>query len=279
MKNENKNEILLETIKKLEIELEQKNILINKLTIKNNQSSTDALKSLNDLILINKIISHDLANPISIIQMCAEFISEQDIDEQTKSMIQRIERSATAMSNILKQSREIQAIFSGKKNLQLKAISFKDIINEIKFYFQAKLSEKNIQLVIDSEVDLDTTIETDKEILIQNILNRIIDNSIKYSHQNSSIFLKIKSDSNKYIFSICDQGIGMSNDAVENLFSLDKKYSRQGTKGENGYFLSMPIISQSIKLLNLESNVSSYSEEVDQINHGTIFNLKFSKAA
>ncbi len=75
----------------------------------------------------------------------------------------------------------------------------------------------------------------------------ICQNALIYLSQ-SKIWITAKSDAEKVEIEIKDKGIGMSKEAVQNLFELGSPKSEIGTSGEKGTGLGLLIAHEFIKL-------------------------------
>jgi two-component system, sensor histidine kinase and response regulator len=80
------------------------------------------------------------------------------------------------------------------------------------------------------------------------VLRNIIQNAIKFSHKESSVDIRVEEIENKIKFSIIDQGTGMTQNIVDNLFSIDNAYSTKGTNNEPGTGLGLVICKEFITI-------------------------------
>ncbi|KPA15416.1 histidine kinase-, DNA gyrase B-, and HSP90-like ATPase family protein, partial [Candidatus Magnetomorum sp. HK-1] len=73
------------------------------------------------------------------------------------------------------------------------------------------------------------------------VIRNLISNAIKYTDENGRITIQSKTIGNEEKISISDSGVGMSEEQIENIFKVDKKYSSPGTAGESGTGLGLII--------------------------------------
>ena len=76
-------------------------------------------------------------------------------------------------------------------------------------------------------------------------------------------------NSNKTTIIINDDGIGMSSDHIDDLFKIDKKVTRIGTKQEKGTGLGLIIVKELIDLMGGKINIQS------EQNTGTSVSITF----
>jgi signal transduction histidine kinase len=104
-------------------------------------------------------------------------------------------------------------------------------------------------ITIQNEVDKNLKIESDRYMLSL-IINNLLTNAIKFTHQNG--FVKISCETQKDNFiqvCISDTGVGISENAISNLFKIDKSISTEGTNQEKGTGLGLLLCKEFIDVL------------------------------
>ncbi|WP_157951199.1 sensor histidine kinase KdpD [Cyanothece sp. BG0011] len=115
-----------------------------------------------------------------------------------------------------------------------------------------------------SEYDLTVNTLMDKK-LIDNILKYLLANALQYSHPNSTITLDINIEDQQAIFTVIDQGIGIPNDELEQVFQ--PFYCGSNACKKSGDGLGLTIVEKSVRWHQGEISVSS------QIEKGSIFTV------
>lgn len=234
-----------------------------------NRVLEEIIKSNQQLV---RVLCHDLNNTLSVVQLTSSLAvknSEQLNPAQHLEMWKRVQRAALKEKDLIAYVREFIAIESGKKDLTLSEVDLVTVMESCRFLFQDKLIEKELQIV--EELPPKMSVLAEAVSLTHSVINNIISNAIKFSPRGKKIFIKGSDDPQNKLFclSIADQGIGIPAEILENLFSLNKKTSRQGTEGESGTGFGMPLVYATMKAYNGNIEVSS------QENQGTVFRLFF----
>ncbi|MDD4976321.1 MAG: HAMP domain-containing sensor histidine kinase [Bacteriovorax sp.] len=225
-----------------------------------------------------RLISHDLANPLQILGMSIEALTDRCPPELSK-LVDRMKRSTDTMGQILSLTRELQAFGAGKKGLKIESVCIDEIIEKSRFSFQDKLREKNITLNYKKDIEASAKVRAEKVSLCNNIFNNLISNAIKFSESNSTVDIFIKQTEENIIVTISDHGIGIPEELLPYLFAYDKETSRLGTIGERGTGLGMPLMKLFLDLYGVKFSIESITKERHPVKHGTSVELIFQKAS
>jgi two-component system phosphate regulon sensor histidine kinase PhoR len=129
------------------------------------------------------------------------------IKEENQRMNRQVE---TILKSALMDRQEIQ--------LNKKPLHLHQIIEDVADNFVLRLQEKggDMEIHLNAETDL---IEGD-EVHINNLVNNLLDNAVKYSKENvpPHIALSTASNNKKFILRIEDNGIGMTKETVKRIF-------------------------------------------------------------
>jgi PAS domain S-box-containing protein len=217
----------------IEINLLQKNALIDelesiKVKLENTISEKDKFFS---------IIAHDLKSPFNGFLGLTELLAN-DITTFSLSEIQDFSRlmrdSASNLFSLLENLLEWSRMQRGNIEFSPEYIMVDFITKQnIDIHFPMA-NKKNINLVnlvpICSEAYADAS-------MINGVLRNLLSNSIKFTPKGKTIEIGTYKNSdlineNELCFYIKDQGIGMSETILKDLFRVDHKISRKGTENE-----------------------------------------------
>jgi two-component system phosphate regulon sensor histidine kinase PhoR len=103
-------------------------------------------------------------------------------------------------------------------DLNLKPVRVHEIIKEVADNFSLQLEEKQgrAELLLNAENDL---INAD-EVHFSNLINNLIDNGVKYSKENTPVYIRITTQSNgkNLTIRVEDNGIGMNKETLKRVF-------------------------------------------------------------
>ena len=206
--------------------------------------------------ILIKILNHDLANPLTIIDAYVRTLDKSTIEKAKPKLL----RANQSISDILSSIRSIDKFHTITP--RLKDVKLREAIDEILPEVEELFAEKKLSYKVDINKDVEVNI--DAEIFKHQIIKNLLTNASKFSHENGEI--RIVSRDNQ--LSIIDQGIGIPKSMFAHLFEYDKNTSRDGTQGEKGTGFGLPLVKDCCDKMNININVASDSS-------GTMFNLIF----
>ncbi len=141
-------------------------------------------------------------------------------------------------------------------------VDMEDVLENVLLIFEKVASDKKIQIEINVPENL--TAWVDRNALLT-ILRNLLDNAMKYSNEGGTVQLKARSDNGKIEISIKDDGVGMPEEKIKDLFVLKRGKSKKGTANEKGTGLGLHLVHELINMNKGDILVKS------ELNKGTEF--------
>jgi signal transduction histidine kinase/ligand-binding sensor domain-containing protein len=186
------------------------------------------------------IIAHDLRSPFNIILGMLDLLTKEYSeysDEERQMMLNRLKSASTRtidlLENLLTWAR------SQRGMLPYAPVKFDilEIIHENFLLFESAAQSKDILIKQHGEKNL--MVIADRN-MINTIVRNLISNAIKFTFAGGSITIKvIRDEEGQVIVSIRDTGFGITPDAVNNLFKIEKRIVTRGTNNEMGTGLGL----------------------------------------
>lgn len=173
-------------------------------------------------------VSHDLKTPLTSIINYVNIIKSKDITEEERAdYIEILERKSLKLKALIEDLFEMSKINSGKLKLNKELIDILALVHQGIGEYSTLYEEKNINFKVTCEEDA-IYMALDGKMMSRAIENLII-NSLKYSLENTRVYIDIKKD-NDYVI------ISMKNIAnYEMNFDEDEMFERfaRGDKSRN----------------------------------------------
>jgi signal transduction histidine kinase len=203
---------------------------------KNNDELSNLNTTKNKLF---SIIAHDLRNPFNYILGFLEFMLSnirnqkiEDIEANLNNIRIQSENTYQLLENLLDWAKTQ----TGQINYHPENLDLSKLIDETLLFLKPLADNKNISIEVVLLEELPVFADRD---MLKTILRNLITNAIKYSNLNSVV--RISSDLYRHYneITIADNGIGMSDEEVKNLFQQDLQHSEEGTAKEKGTGLGL----------------------------------------
>lgn len=225
-------------IKEMEIELEKARRL------------TEAASKAKDLFLAN--MSHEIRTPLNVILGMIRMLSNETLSDHQHSLISQASSSAKHLLTILNNVLDIAKIESGKLDLELDRASISSIVNNAESILSSHAVENETDLVVNIDKSIHPILKVDSTRLKQVLLN-LLGNAIKFTHQGQvQINVHVvddQDDSQTLQFTIKDNGIGMSEEFLSQIFDKFSQEQNHASRKFEGTGLGMAISADLLKLM------------------------------
>ncbi len=186
--------------------------------------------------------AHDLRNPLSVILGFSEFLMEEMegvVNEKQNEFLSIIKSSSEFMLQMVNDLLDISQIEAGKLQLDKEMYYIIPFVDHTISLNNIWAEKKKIKISFHYD-DRRIKIPIDPHKMEQ-VLNNLISNAIKYSPPESSIEVNVASSENSILISIRDEGQGIPANEIDNLFKPFSKTSVKGTAGEKSTGLGLLI--------------------------------------
>ncbi|MGV6846651.1 MAG: sensor histidine kinase, partial [Lutibacter sp.] len=214
------------------------------------------------------IIAHDLKNPFNSIKGFTDLLVENNqnypADKRLK-FLKIIESSTNRVTGLLNNLLIWAKSQSGKIPFTPVNIDLNDEITDIISLFEAQALSKdvsfNLTLISNQKVFADKN-------MLQTIIRNLVSNAVKFTNQYGTIKISTEDENDFVKIKISDNGVGMAEEKLNELFAVNANNSSLGTANEKGSGLGLVLVKEFIDKNGGKISVKS------QINKGTEFCLK-----
>ncbi len=220
---------------------------------------TENLKSLNlskDRFI--SMLSHDLRAPFtSILGFSEILINEPDLSHDERlEYLHYINESSQHQLHLINYLLDWTRLQTGRIKIEPRRLNAQTTV----FNCVSSLTGNAIRKDIDIKVNLKNNlfIRAD-ERLISQVITNLLNNAIKFSDEGKTI--EISADyfnDDMAEFVVKDEGTGISEENKTKLFQIENMFSVEGTKGEKGTGMGLPLVKEIIEKHNGE--IWFYSE-------------------
>jgi PAS domain S-box-containing protein len=215
--------------------------------------------------------SHELRTPLTSILSFSELLGEgMDEGGEQAQFLEVIVRNAARLLRLLDDLLLLARLGSGTQQLQLARVNLSELVNHCVLTASAAAAAKGISLRCQS--DPEVWIEGDGQRLEQ-ALDNVIGNAVKYTPADGRVLVTIGHEGGEAVVSVRDNGIGIPEDEVADLFEQFFRASTARAAGIPGTGLGLPVVRTVVGLHGGSVQVSSV------LGEGTAVTLRLPEQA
>ena len=215
-------------------------------------------------------MSHDIRTPMNaILGFTALASTHLDNAELVKDYLQKISVSGQHLLSLINDVLDMSRIESGTIKLDNAPVHLPDVLHDLRTIIQGNISAKQLDLYVDTQDIQHEDIITDKLRLNQILLN-IVGNAVKFTPAGGTINIRVtekpcpRSGCTTYVFSVKDNGIGMSQEFQQHVFdsfAREQTVTRSGIQGTGlGMAITKNIVDMMGGTITLKSEQGKGSE-------------------
>ena len=188
-------------------------------------------------------VGHELRTPLLHIKGFASSLLQNDVqwdDATRRDFLQTIDMEADRLSALVENLLDISRMRGGRPSLNLEVIRPGELVDAALRAASPYLENHVIHVDISESL---SELQADMTRMISVLVN-LLENASKYSEEGTEINVSISQRGNEAIFSVSDQGFGISIDAQQHVFDLFYRAVRpqdRGGKSVNGTGLGLTL--------------------------------------
>ncbi len=216
-------------------------------------------------------MSHEIRSPLNAILGSLDLLEETALSGKQGLYTKTAFDAGRALLGLINDVLDFSKIEAGQLELDIVEFSPENLINEVLHICQAKAQPKDVDIGCYFSKVIPDIVKGDQTRLRQIMIN-LLDNAIKFS-DHGVVALEVTCGElvNGLIqlqFSVIDQGIGIPEDKLDDLFSEFTQVDASHSTRYGGTGLGLAICARLIKMMNGEITVTS------RLGEGTEFQVK-----
>ena len=209
----------------LEAKVEERTIILKEALQRLEQSQEELSEALDKERQLNEIksrfvsmASHEFRTPLSTVLSSASLLNKytttDDHPRRTRH-IEKIKASVKQLNDLLEDFLSLGKLDEGKVQVGLNEFSLEELVQDTIDEMKGLVKENQQIIYTQSGKEM---IVSDKK-MVRNVLINLISNAAKFSDKDSSIRLSTSVNNDEAVISVQDEGIGISAEDQEHLFS------------------------------------------------------------
>ncbi len=216
-------------------------------------------------------MSHEIRTPMNAIIGFTKVVLKTELTAKQKEYLSAIKMSGDTLIVLINDILDLAKVDAGKMTFEQAPFRLRNSIMSMLHLFEAKVQEKNLELITEYDNEIPDVLLGDALRLHQIILN-LVSNAVKFTSKGK-ITIKVKlvhEDVNAVTiqFEVEDTGAGILESKIDYIFENFHQASSSTSRLFGGTGLGLAIVKQLVEAQGGTINVSS------QIDAGSVFSFK-----
>ncbi|GAG63444.1 unnamed protein product, partial [marine sediment metagenome] len=183
-------------------------------------------------------VSHELRSPMTVIAGAVNTVLTEGArlsPEETRQLLQDAALEAQSLSHLLGNLLELSRVQVNRLIIHVEPVDVKKVIRETAE--EMKRQSSTHQFIVDIPKKL-PPVHAD-QLRLERVLHNLIENAVKYSPQGGEIRVSAKSEGERLVIGVSDQGIGISLSDQAKLFGPFRRLEESRPDGAGGVGLGL----------------------------------------
>jgi len=186
-------------------------------------------------------LSHELRTPLTSILGWSRLLRSKQLSETDRERaIQIIQRNAESQSKLIEDLLEVSRIITGKLKIELKPVTFADIVDTIINSLRPAADAKHLQL--ETAIDPAAGPILGDPARLQQIITNLLSNAIKFTPEHGRIEIQLLRIDSHARLQIRDTGVGIAAEDLPHIFERFRQADSSNTRTHGGLGLGLAIV-------------------------------------
>jgi two-component system phosphate regulon sensor histidine kinase PhoR len=220
-------------------------------------------------------VSHELKTPLSVIKANVETLLDGAVDDPLHrgSFLKQIASQGDRLHYLILDLLSLARIESGEELFEFQAIEVEEVAQAAIERHQTRAEGRNQTLVlVPSDPAAGSAAVWADEEAMEQILDNLLDNALKYTPERGKIRLGWRVEGNQVALEVSDTGIGIPAADLPRIFERFYRVDKARSRELGGTGLGLSIVKHLVQALHGSVRASS------QVNVGTTFTVTLPRA-
>jgi signal transduction histidine kinase len=187
-------------------------------------------------------LSHELRTPLNALLGWIQLLKSGQLSPEIRERaLAAIERSARLQAQLTSDLLDVSGVITGKLRLHLEPTAVGPIVDDVMESLDPAAQSKGV--VCRHEVRVEHVLLLDGA-RVQQILANLVANAIKFTPRGGSVGVRVATEGDHLVLSVCDTGIGIAAEFLPHLFERFRQAESGTTRPFGGLGLGLSIVKE-----------------------------------
>jgi PAS domain S-box-containing protein len=196
-------------------------------------------------------MSHDIRTPMNGILGMTHLALSTDLDQRQKNYLEKIEKSAKGLLEIINDILDLSKIEAGKLSIEKNDFNLMVSIEQVIHTVEVEAKKRGLSIAVEIDDRVEEHYYGDSLRLSQ-ILTNLLGNAVKFTNEGEVILHIETPKPNRVRFEVRDTGIGLSQEQQNNIFKSFSQADNSTTRQYGGTGLGLAISKELVEMMNGE---------------------------
>lgn len=189
-----------------------------------------------------QFVTHEMRSPLTAIQGSSELMGRYNLtDDKRRQMAQMINSESKRLAKMIQTFLDMERLSDGQADIRSEPFELTEVLDSCIERAGVLAERKQIKLHVEPVVPV--TLRGDRELMEYAIYN-LLTNAIKYSEEDTHVTVSVHRDGALARIMIRDQGMGMDNRELRNIFRRFYRTKKAEASGEAGTGIGLSLVQQ-----------------------------------
>ena len=186
-------------------------------------------------------VSHELRTPLTLmLAPISTLLKGREDQSRRKKLLQLAQNNGRQLLRLVNEILDLTKLESSELTLHLAPVSLHPFVNRLVANFESHALQKNIQLLVENQIDPQLRVNIDEEKFAR-IVTNLLSNALKFTPANGYILVVIEATDHLIRLKVKDSGRGIHPDDLPHVFErfYQSKQPDAPTRGGTGIGLTL----------------------------------------
>ena len=184
-------------------------------------------------------VSHELRTPLSYIRGYTEMMQDQALDDKTRDQYyQIIERETERLQRLVNDLLDLAQLERDSYPMTKQPLVFSQVLEDVVYRMEPIAKTKGVSIITDFDPSQIVLGDNDR---LEQVIGNILDNALRYTPASKNIYLSTKTEGERTVCTIRDEGEGIPPEHLERLTKRFYRVDKSRTRKDGGTGLGLAI--------------------------------------